>query len=95
MSGCIASEAVASKSDSSAQVMYSQTVETTVKAVSNPAANMKVYATLNVTWDGSDCYVVGRDGKYFDRPILAQYSRTYPGYPYRVNIGNQTWYFSL
>lgn len=76
--------------------MSQQSVETyNVKAVKNPSASVKIYGFFTVTWDGTDCYVVARDGKYFDRPIRASYSRKYSGYPYCFSYGNQTWYFSL
>lgn len=71
------------------------TEEMTVTAYKNPEAGVKIKCRLNVTWDGSECYVVGRDGRRFDHPIRARYSTTYSGYPYRVDIGNQTWYFAL
>lgn len=85
-----ASIPVASASVSS---MQAETYEVT--AVRNPSAGVKVRGHFTVTWDGDNCYVVARDGKYFDNPIPASYSTTYPGYPYTFSYNNQTWYFSL
>lgn len=67
-----------------------------VKACANPSSSgVKIKGNFTVTWDGDVCYVVARDGKYFDTPILCSYSRTYPGYPFCFSYNNQTWYFSL
>ncbi len=65
-----------------------------VQAVRNPSAGVKVKATLQISWDGSECYVYGRDGNYFDQPIRASRSTTYSGYPWCVTLGNATWYFT-
>lgn len=81
---------------SSAETSMQATAETyNVTACTNPGASVKVRGHFTVTWDGEECYVVARDGKYFDYPIRCSYSRTYPGYPYCFSYNNQTWYFSL
>lgn len=84
----------ASVSSSDATVQASKETYN-VEAYTNPNASVKVRGHFTVTWDGDECYVVARDGKYFDYPIRCSYSRTYPGYPYCFKLGSQTWYFSL
>lgn len=64
------------------------------KAVKNPAAAMKIATPIKYTWDGSYCYVIAKGGHDLAEPIQAEYTREYPGYPWKFQINNEVWYFN-